>query len=211
MNTQQVIFALLSALLPVLGLALPGFFKQDRLGNATNGIIATVVIIVFSALQAWSEGQIKLINPYLDFIIVLAGTTTLLNGPLQPVDAYLQSNIGPGAKQPNPVTPAQNQTIDLINSVIAVLSQHGQVLSSFLAAVQPTQTQAKPIIAPATAQPIHGPLNATNASTQQPSLDGVQSAIPAFADTATMAAVSNGDTGGPTSPLAVAGQTQAAV
>lgn len=201
MNTQQVIFALLSALLPVLGLALPGFFKQDKLSSATNGIIATVVIIVFSALQAWSEGQINLINPYLDFIIVLAGISTLLSGPLKPVDTYLQSNIGPGASDPSPVTPAQNQATDLINSFISILQQHGQVLSSFLAAVQPTQTQAKPIAVPASAQPVHGPINTSTVSTTQPSTDGVQSVIPAFADTATMAAISTTNTGGPTSPL----------
>jgi hypothetical protein len=73
--------------------------------------------------------------------------------------------------------------------------------------VQPAQTQAKPIAAAATAQPVHGPLDVSTVSTTQPSVDGVQHAIPAFADTATMAAISTASTGGPTSPL-VATETQ---
>lgn len=69
--------------------------------------------------------------------------------------------------------------------------------------VQPIQTQAKPITVAATAQPVHGPLDATTTISTQASQDGIQRAIPVFADTATMAAIPPVSTGGPTSPLSV--------
>src|ERR1700730_9928058 len=102
MTTQQLL-AILSLFLPALGLALPGFFKQDRLSPVVNGLIATLIVIACSALQAWAEGKVNVINPWIDLGIMLTIIPIMLSGPFKPVDAYLQSNVGLGAKQTAPV------------------------------------------------------------------------------------------------------------
>lgn len=198
MTAQQTIFALLSAILPMLGVALPGIFKQDKLTPQINGLIATVIVVAFSALQAWSEGQLHLINPWIDFGLVLAGIAALLSGPFKPTDLYLQSNIGLGTSKqtsPAPITPAQSQTTDLVTSLIAVLQQHGQAfaaLSTFLQGNATPSTVSTP-------QPVHGPSNVSTTSTAQPATSGVQTVIPAFTATAEIPVVAANATP-PTTP-----------
>jgi predicted Co/Zn/Cd cation transporter (cation efflux family) len=107
MSAQQIIFAFLAALLPVIGVVLPGLLKQDKLSPQINSIIATVVVIVFAVGQSWSQNQIHLINPYLDFLAVLAVMSTLLSGPLKNLDAYLTSFAGIGATSKDTVVVAE--------------------------------------------------------------------------------------------------------
>jgi hypothetical protein len=191
MNTQQAIFSVLTVLLPVLGTTLPGIFKQDRLSAQANDFIAIIIILIASGLQAWSENQIHLVNPYLDFIVVLAGISSLLAGPMKNIDVYLQSNVGLGSKSaPAPsTTPAQSELTTMLNGLVSVFSQHTQLLATLipvLQSLQPAQSvppaQNAPVstVAPA----IHGPSTIAATSTVQPSADGVQASIPAFTSTA---------------------------
>lgn len=105
MSAQAIILAIISALLPILGVILPGVLKQDKLAPQWNSMIAAVVIIVIAALQAWAQNAIHLINPYLDFMAVLAAMSALLAGPLKGLDLYLQSFVGPGATKVTTVVP----------------------------------------------------------------------------------------------------------
>lgn len=103
MNIQQIILETLTYGLPFVALILPGLLKQDKLTPVQNSAIAGSTVIVVSVAQAFSAGQLG-INPLLDLPIVVAAVSTMLSGPLKPIDLYLQSNLGlVGAK---PVPPA---------------------------------------------------------------------------------------------------------
>lgn len=190
MNIQQAIYTLLAVLLPVLGIILPGIFKQDKLSQQVNGIIATVVIVVIAALQAWSEGQLNIINPWLDFGIVLTGISALLAGPFRGVDAYFQSNVPTSSKpQPSPATLGQSSSI--FTEFVAVLTPLITALQQYTETTKAAQsTQIAPVAAGDTAQPVHGSGDVGTAETPQPSQDGVQAQIPAFTTTAEIPVVS---------------------
>lgn len=105
MTTQQDVFAALTAILPVIGVLLPGIIKSDGLSAEQNSLITFVILLVAGGAQAWSAGQVGA-NVWLDFVAVEAAMSSLLSGPLQPIDAFLQTNIGfistkpPASSQP---------------------------------------------------------------------------------------------------------------
>ncbi|SRR6266480_6386731 len=102
-SNPQFWIQIITFLLPIIGLVLPGFFKQDGLSDRANGIIALVVVAIVSAAQAFFAGQLG-VNPYLDFGVVAAGITSLLVGPLKPLDQYIQSNAGLTSSPPPELT-----------------------------------------------------------------------------------------------------------
>lgn len=181
MTTQQAIFALLTALLPVLGVILPGIFKQDKLSPQANGVIATVIVVIVAALQAWSEGQIDLINPWLDFCIVLTGISALLAGPFHSVDSFLQSNVGLGSSKQT--QPAMSGSPSVLSEFMTALTPLITALQQYTEATKTVQTQPAQTLTTFAAQPVHGPSNVSSSATVQPSQDGAQTSIPAFTST----------------------------
>jgi len=107
MTPQQSIFAALTAILPVIGVILPGIIKSDGQSDQNNSLITFVILLAFGGVQAWSAGYIGT-NPWLDFVAVEAAMAALLGGPLKPLDEYLQTNIGLG---PKPATTPQPASI----------------------------------------------------------------------------------------------------
>ena len=98
----------LAYVLPFAGLVLPGLLKKDSLSAVLNAVIAGFVTLVVSALQAYCAGKLGL-NPIADFLAVSAGILALLNGPLKPLDQYIQSNIGNGASEVSTLSVTQKR------------------------------------------------------------------------------------------------------
>ena len=92
MTIQQSVLAALTAILPIIGVMLPGIFKSDGLSKEVNSLIAFALIVLISGIQAWCAGQIG-INPFLDFPVVMAGISALMAGPFKPLDQWLQGHI----------------------------------------------------------------------------------------------------------------------
>ena len=111
MTIQQDVYAALTAILPVLGLILPGMIKSDGQPTETNAIITFVILLLAGGGQAWSTNQLTGLNPWLDFMAVEAAMVGILNGPLKPIDAFLQSNIGLISSKPP--APPQAQPVRL--------------------------------------------------------------------------------------------------
>ncbi len=109
MTTQQDVYAALTAILPVLGLILPGMIKSDGQSAETNAIITFVILLLAGGGQAWSTNQLTGLNPWLDFMAVEAAMAGVLNGPLKPIDAFLQANIGLLSSKPAAQPQAQIQ------------------------------------------------------------------------------------------------------
>jgi len=103
MSYQTLIMQTLTILLPVIGVGLPGIFKQDGLSPQINSLIAFVLVLVVAGVQAWAAGQLG-INPFLDFPLVAGVMSALLAGPLRQLDEYMQSNVGLGTKALPPPT-----------------------------------------------------------------------------------------------------------
>jgi hypothetical protein len=100
---------LLTYSLPIIGLVLPGIFKQDGLSNRANGGIAFVVVALVSVAQAFCAGQLGW-NFYIDLLAVTGGITGLLSGPLKWLDQYVQSNLGLTSPRPLPALPVYPPT-----------------------------------------------------------------------------------------------------
>jgi hypothetical protein len=94
MSAQQDVYALLTAILPVLGIMLPGIIKNDGQSAEKNAIITFVILLLAGGGQAWSTNRLTGLNPWLDFMAVEAAMSSLLGGPLKPIDAFIQANIG---------------------------------------------------------------------------------------------------------------------
>ena len=112
MTIQQDVYAALTALLPILGLILPGMIKSDGQSAETNAIITFVILLLAGGGQAWSTNQLTGLNPWLDFMAVEAAMVGVLNGPLKPIDAFLQANVGLLSTKPaaQPQAQIQNST-----------------------------------------------------------------------------------------------------
>lgn len=92
MTVQAIILQLLTVLLPVCGVVLPGILKKNHYPNWLNGLIAGVVVIVCAAGTAFARGQF---GPDLaqNFLIVVAAISALLAGPLKGLDEFLQAHV----------------------------------------------------------------------------------------------------------------------
>lgn len=101
----------LSTILPIaisiVALLLPGILKQDGFAAWINGLISGVVVAVFAGLAVWAGGNFSP-DVLADWALFVAAYSALLSGPLQPLDAFLQSAltlpfIKPAPANGNPV------------------------------------------------------------------------------------------------------------
>lgn len=106
MTIQQDVYAFLTAVLPVIGIILPGIIKSDGLSDQRNSVFTFIILLVFGGAQAWSANQLTGVNPWLDLLAVEAAMASILAGPFKPIDQYLQSNIGLGTAKSTPPTSA---------------------------------------------------------------------------------------------------------
>ncbi len=89
---QPIVQSILVAILPLIGLILPGILKQDKFSSQTNTAISIIVVLFASGATAYAYDQFGS-NLLRDAILVFTGMEVLLQGKLKPLDAYLQSNI----------------------------------------------------------------------------------------------------------------------
>jgi hypothetical protein len=106
LTLQQSVFTVLTAILPVLGVILPGLIKSDGQSDQNNSLITFVILLFAGGAQAWSAGQIN-VNPWIDLLAVEAAMASILSGPFAPLDQWLQSNIGLGTTKSTPTAITQ--------------------------------------------------------------------------------------------------------
>lgn len=96
----------LSTILPIaislVALLLPGILKQDGFAAWINGLISGAVVAIFAALAVWAGGNFSP-DVLADWALFVAAYSALLSGPLQPLDAFLQSALTLPFIKPAPV------------------------------------------------------------------------------------------------------------